>query len=132
MYKIRLFEEKLYIMFLSGEVPGTIHQCNGQEAVAVGICENLRENDLITSTHRGHGHCIAKDIPVDKMLAEILGKKTGCSKGVGGTMHIYYPEKGIFGTTGIVGSGVPVAVGLALGIRYKKEKRVVVSCYLPT
>lgn len=129
MYRIRRFEEKLYLMFLSGEVPGTIHQSNGQEAVAAGVCENLDENDLITSTHRGHGHCIAKGIPLDEMLAEILGKKTGCSRGVGGTMHLYYREKGIFGTTGIVGSGVPVAVGLALGIKYKKDKRVVVSFF---
>ncbi|MBA7489628.1 Acetoin:2,6-dichlorophenolindophenol oxidoreductase subunit alpha [subsurface metagenome] len=129
MYRIRRFEEKLYLMFLSGEVPGTIHQSNGQEAVAAGVCENLDENDLITSTHRGHGHCIAKGIPLDEMLAEILGKKTGCSRGVGGTMHLYHREKGIFGTTGIVGSGVPVAVGLALGIKYKKDKRVVVSFF---
>jgi len=129
MYKIRRFEEKLHIMFLSGEVPGTIHQYNGQEAVAVGVCENLHEDDLIISTHRGHGHCIAKGIPLDKMLAEVLGKATGCSRGVGGTMHMYYTEKGILGTTGIVGSGVPVAVGLALGIKYKGEKAVVVSFF---
>lgn len=127
MYKIRRFEERLYLMFLSGGVPGTIHQCNGQEAVAVGVCENLHENDLIISTHRGHGHCIAKGIPLNKMLAEILGKKTGCSRGVGGTMHMFYSEKGIMGTNGVVGSGVPVAVGLALGIKYNGENVVVVS-----
>jgi len=127
MYTIRRFEEKLYTIFLSGEVPGTIHQCDGQEAVAVGVCENLNQDDIITSTHRGHGHCLAKGMPLNETLAEIMGKKTGCSGGVGGTMHLYYPEKGIYGTTGIVGSGVPVAVGLALGIRYKGEKRVVVS-----
>ncbi len=129
MYRIRRFEERLYLMFLSGEVPGTIHQCNGQEAVAAGVCENLDENDLITSTHRGHGHCIAKGIPLDEMLAEILGKKTGCSRGVGGTMHMYYPEKGILGTNGVVGSGSPVAVGLTPGIKYQKDKRVVVSFF---
>ena len=129
MYKIRLFEEKLYLMFLAGEVPGTIHQYDGQEAIAVGVCENLSPDDPVTSTHRGHGHCIAKGLPLDKIMAEILGKRTGCSKGMGGTMHIYYPEKGFFGTTGIVGSGVPVAVGLALGIKYKNEKKVVVSFF---
>lgn len=129
MYMIRRFEETLYIIFLSGQVPGTIHQCNGQEAVAVGVCENLNENDFITSTHRGHGHCIAKGVPLNEMFAEILGKETGCSRGIGGTMHIYCPEKGVFGTTGIVGSGVPVAVGLALGIKYRKQKRVVVSFF---
>lgn len=129
MYIIRKFEETLYIMFLSGEIPGTIHQCDGQEAVAVGVCANLNNEDLITSTHRGHGHCIAKGIPLDKLLAEILGRGDGCSRGMGGTMHIYYPEKGIYGTTGIVGSKVPVAVGLALGAKYKKQKRVVVSFF---
>ena len=111
MLQIRLFEEKLVEMFARGSMPGLAHLSIGEEAVPVGTCNALRLDDYITSTHRGHGHCIAKGANVDKMMAELFGKATGYCGGKGGSMHIADFEKGILGANGIVGGGIPIAAG---------------------
>ncbi|MEM2691217.1 MAG: thiamine pyrophosphate-dependent enzyme, partial [Candidatus Bathyarchaeia archaeon] len=104
MVKIRLFEEKVFELYAQNLVPGTIHLYTGQEAVAVGVCSALRKDDYITSTHRGHGHCIAKGADVKRVMAEILGKKTGYCKGKGGSMHIADFSIGMLGATAVVGA----------------------------
>ncbi|MCL5986901.1 MAG: thiamine pyrophosphate-dependent dehydrogenase E1 component subunit alpha, partial [Actinobacteria bacterium] len=101
----------------------------GEEAVAVGACANLSREDLIVSTHRGHGHCIAKGADIKAMMAELLGKATGCCKGKGGSMHIAEVDVGILGASGIVASGIPVAVGAAFSQKYKNTGRVVISFF---
>ncbi|MFQ6123232.1 MAG: thiamine pyrophosphate-dependent dehydrogenase E1 component subunit alpha [Candidatus Heimdallarchaeota archaeon] len=128
MLEVRLFEEKAYELFGQDLVPGTLHLYLGQEAVAVGVCENLRNEDLIQSTHRGHGHCIAKGARMDKTLAEILGKVTGYCKGKGGSMHVTDFSKGILGACGVVGAGLPLAVGAALSVKLRKSNQVV-TCF---
>lgn len=128
MQEIRIFEEKLYYLFLNRSMPGTIHQCVGQEAVAVGVCENLQKDDYITTTHRGHGHYIAKGGSLKELMAEMFAKKTGCCKGMGGSMHIAKLSVGILGTGGIVGAGVPIATGAALSAKLKGTKQVV-ACF---
>jgi TPP-dependent pyruvate/acetoin dehydrogenase alpha subunit len=100
-----------------------VHPYIGQEAIAVGVCVNLKQNDYITSTHRGHGHCIAKGGELKPMMAELFGKRTGYCKGKGGSMHIAAFDKGILGAMGIVGSGGPIAVGAALGIKNHGDRR---------
>ena len=102
MLEIRNFEEKVFELFGQNLIPGTIHLYTGQEAVAVGVCTNLRKDDYITSTHRGHGHCIAKGARLDRIMAEIFGKKTGYCKGKGGSMHIADFSIGMLGATGVV------------------------------
>ena len=129
MWLIRLFEDKVFDLFSKRLVSGTTHLCQGQEAVSVGFGTNLREDDWITCTYRGHGHCIAKGIDLGKMMAEILGKATGCCQGKGGSMHITDFSKGILGSFAIVGAGIPVAAGAALSSWYKDEKRVAVSFF---
>ena len=119
MLQIRLFEEKLVEMFARGSMPGLAHLSIGEEAVPVGTCNALRMDDYITSTHRGHGHCIAKGASVDKMMAELFGKATGYCGGKGGSMHIADFEKGILGANGIVGGGTPIAAGAGLGIKMR-------------
>jgi len=128
MLEIRYFEEKVYELYGQNLVPGTIHLYAGQEAVAVGVCANLRENDYITSTHRGHGHAIAKGAKLNKIMAEILGKRTGYCKGKGGSMHIADFSIGMLGATAVVGSGIPIAAGAALAIKLKGTKQVV-ACF---
>jgi len=108
MVRIRAFEEKVAKEFASGNVPGFLHLYVGQEAVAVGACANLRSDDYITSTHRGHGHVIAKGCQTDRMMAELFGKSTGYNKGKGGSMHIADVDIGILGANAIVGAGIPI------------------------
>jgi len=129
MLEIRHFEEKVVDQYARGAVPGLAHLYIGEEAVAVGACMNLSDGDYITSTHRGHGHCIAKGGELKPMMAELFGKRTGYCKGKGGSMHIAAFEKGILGAMGIVGSGAPIAVGAALGIKKQKLDRVAVCFF---
>lgn len=128
MQEIRLFEEKIYYFFLNRSMPGTIHQCIGQEAVAVGVCENLKKDDYITTTHRGHGHYIAKGGSLKELMAEIFAKKTGCCKGMGGSIHIAKISMGILGTGGVVGAGIPIGAGAALSAKLRGTKQVV-ACF---
>jgi pyruvate dehydrogenase E1 component alpha subunit len=114
MMQIRTFEDLAGKNFAAGLVPGFVHLYAGEEAVAVGICSQLTDNDFITSTHRGHGHCIAKGVDIAGMVAELMGKSTGVCKGKGGSMHIADVEKGMLGANGIVGGGIPLACGAAL------------------
>ena len=128
MLEIRRFEEKVWDLFGRNLIPGTLHLYIGEEATAVGVCANLRDNDYITSTHRGHGHCIAKGARVDKMMAELLGKRTGYCKGKGGSMHVADARVGILGATAVVGSGIPIAVGAGLSCKLRKTDQVV-ACF---
>jgi pyruvate dehydrogenase E1 component alpha subunit len=128
MFEIRCFEEKVFELYAQNLVPGTIHLYAGEEAVAVGVCSNLRKNDYITSTHRGHGHCIAKGAGLKRIMAEILGKKTGYCKGKGGSMHIADFNVGMLGATAVVGAGLPIAVGAGLSIKLKGTDNVV-ACF---
>ncbi len=113
----RRFEETVHEQFHEGNVPGPLHLSIGQEGVAVGGCWPLRETDVIVSTHRGHHHCIAKGARADRMMAELLGRADGYSRGRGGSMHIAIPEIGLLGTNGIVGGGIPIGTGAALGLQ---------------
>ncbi len=124
MVRIRKFEDKLYELFLRSVVPGTMHQYTGQEAVAVGVCAHLTKDDYITSTHRGHGHCIAQGVRINAIMAEMFGKATGCCKGLGGSMHIADFGAGMLGANGIVGGGIPIAVGAGWTCKYKNNGRV--------
>ncbi len=110
MVRIRRFEEKLLELFSTRLMPGTIHQCNGQEAVAAGVCAHLSNDDYIVTTHRGHGHCLAKGADMNSVMAEICGKTTGCCKALGGSMHKADMEVGFLGGNGIVGAGIPIAI----------------------
>ncbi|WP_235420948.1 thiamine pyrophosphate-dependent dehydrogenase E1 component subunit alpha [Jeotgalibacillus soli] len=129
MVMIRRFEERMSQLFASGHIPGFLHLSIGQEAVAAGVCAHLRENDYITSTHRGHGHCIAKGANVKKMMAELFGKQTGYCKGKGGSMHVADVDIGILGANGIVGAGLPIAVGAALSAKSQGNGQVAVSFF---
>ena len=128
MLEIRHFEEKVHELYGQNLVPGTIHLYAGQEATAVGVCANLRRDDYITSTHRGHGHCIAKDAKLGKIMAEILGKKTGYCKGKGGSMHIADFTIGMLGATAVVGAGLPIAAGAGLSIKLRGTDQIV-ACF---
>ncbi len=114
MKKIRLFEEKVSELFAEGKLPGFVHLYAGEEAISVGVCAHLSDRDYITSTHRGHGHCIAKGVDINSMMAEVYGKATGSCKGKGGSMHIADVDKGMLGANGIVGAGGPLACGSGL------------------
>ena len=123
MCRIRFFEESMLEQTYKGNSMGVTHPSDGQEAVPTGICAHLTEKDWIGSTHRGHGHCIAKGLETDKMMAEIMGKYTGNCKGKGGSMHIADFSKGMLGANAIVGASIPLAVGAALTAKYQgKEK----------
>lgn len=128
MWLIRYFDEKVDQFFAKAMIHGTTHLCVGQEATAAGAIAALQEMDQITSTHRGHGHCISKGADVSRMMAELFGKETGYCKGKGGSMHIADVEKGNLGANGIVGGGIPLAVGAALTSKMK-NKGYVVLCY---
>jgi pyruvate dehydrogenase E1 component alpha subunit len=128
MFEIRCFEEKVFELYGQNLVPGTIHLYAGEEAVAVGVCSSLRKDDYITSTHRGHGHCIAKGAELKRTMAEILGKKTGYCKGKGGSMHIADFTVGMLGATAVVGAGLPIAVGAGLSAKLRKTDQVV-ACF---
>ena len=129
MVKIRNFELMAEKLFLEGELPGFLHLYIGEEAIATGVLANLRKDDFITSTHRGHGHMIAKGADINRMMAELFGKTTGYCKGKGGSMHIADFSIGVLGANGVVGGGLPIAVGAGLGIKMKKAKQVVVAFF---
>lgn len=124
MLKIRFFEERVEKMFIAGEIPGFVHLYIGEEAIATGVCANLRKEDYIESTHRGHGHTIAKGADINRAMAEILGKRTGFCKGKGGSMHIADFSVGMLGANGVVGGGYNLAVGAALACKMKKKDNV--------
>ena len=128
MVRIRKFEEKVYLLFLEGKVLGTIHQYQGQEAVAVGVCSALRRDDCITSTHRPHGHCIAKGVSLDSMMAELFGRATGCCKAKGGSMHMGDVSVGAIPAIAIVAGGVTLAAGMGLAYKLQHSDRVV-ACF---
>ena len=127
--RIRMFEIRVSELFAAGKIPGFVHLSAGQEAVATGVCANLRDSDYITSTHRGHGHLIAKGGDVKFMMAELLGKKTGYCKGKGGSMHIADVDLKILGMNGIVGAGPPLAAGSALACQYLGKDSVCVCFF---
>ena len=127
--KTRLFEEKVWDLFGENVVPGTLHLCLGQEAVAAGVTAALKNSDWIQSSHRGHGHVVAKGADMNAALAELLGKKTGSCKGKGGSMHITQFDVGVLGATGVVASGLPIAVGAALSCQMRKTDDVVVCFF---
>ncbi|HGS8158117.1 TPA: thiamine pyrophosphate-dependent dehydrogenase E1 component subunit alpha [Pseudomonas aeruginosa] len=129
MRTIRAFEERLHVEFATGEIPGFVHLYAGEEASAAGVMAHLRDDDCIASTHRGHGHCIAKGVDVHGMMAEIYGKKTGACQGKGGSMHIADLEKGMLGANGIVGAGAPLAAGAALAAKLKGSDAVAVAFF---
>jgi len=129
MYRIRAFEERGFISFNKGLTHGVLHLYTGEEAIAAGCIYDLRKEDYITSTHRGHGHLIAKGADMGRMFAELLGKETGYCRGRGGSMHITDMTIGILGANGIVGAGVPIAVGAGFGIKYKGLDQVVLCFF---
>jgi len=129
LVEIRFFEDKVFELYGQNLVPGTIHLYAGEEAVAVGACSALGRTDYITSTHRGHGHCIAKGADLKRTMAEILGKKTGYCKGKGGSMHIADFSIGMLGATAVVGAGLPIAVGAGLSAKLRNTDQVVVCFF---
>jgi TPP-dependent pyruvate/acetoin dehydrogenase alpha subunit len=129
MVLIRYFEDHLYHLFLQGLVPGTLHQYQGQEAVAVGVCSALRDDDVIFSTHRPVGHFLAKGVSARSIAAELWGKVTGCSGGKGGQMHLADASKGAFPSNAIVGANIPIATGAALGFKLSGSDRIAVSFF---
>jgi pyruvate dehydrogenase E1 component alpha subunit len=129
MRAIREFEERVHTEFATGEIPGFVHLYAGEEASAVGVCSNLDQRDTIASTHRGHGHCIAKGVDVSAMMAEIYGRKTGSCHGKGGSMHIADLSKGMLGANGIVGGGPPLICGTALAAKLKGTGGVSVAFF---
>jgi pyruvate dehydrogenase E1 component alpha subunit len=129
MLRIRRFEEKVVDLYARKLIPGILHLYVGEEAVATGVCVNLRKNDYITSTHRGHGHCIAKGGELRLMMAELFGKSTGYCHGKGGSMHIANISLGILGANGIVGGGLPIAGGAGLSIKIRSTDQVTVCFF---
>jgi len=129
MVRIRRFEEKLAALFKRGRLPGFVHLYIGEEAVAVGLCSALRSDDRITSTHRGHGHLIAKGAEIDRMMAELFGRVSGYCRGKGGSMHIVDFGLGIIGTNGIVGGGIPIGTGAAFGDKQLGRDNVTVTFF---
>lgn len=129
MLLIRAFEEQVRSLAAGGATPGLVHLYAGQEAVAVGVCAALRQDDMIASHHRGHGHCLAKGMDPKPLMAEILGRRDGSGGGRGGSMHVFDPANGNLGTNGIVGGGVPLAAGAALAARRLGTDRVAVAFF---
>ncbi len=129
MVQIRKFEERIRFLFLEGKMPGTIHQYIGMEACAVGVCSALKKDDVIASTHRPHGHAIARGLTFNELMAELFGKTTGCCRGKGGSMHVGDLEKGMLNAIAIVGGNFPIVVGMALSFKLRKQKRVAVSFF---
>ncbi|UDY36703.1 hypothetical protein LH044_03980 [Dermatobacter hominis] len=129
MLLIRGFEDRVAALYRDGEVPGFVHLSTGQEASAVGACWPLRPGDVITSTHRGHGHCLAKGLSPVAMFAELMARDTGTNRGRGGSMHIADPSLGIFGANGIVGAGLPIAVGAATASRLRADNGLAVAFF---
>src|SRR5215210_4820711 len=129
MLLIRRFEEKVEERFRAGELPGFLHVAIGQEAVAVGVCRALEESDIIASTHRAHGHTLAKGTTPNELMAELYGKLEGCSHGYGGSMHLYDVERGNLGANAVVGGGLPGIVGAALSFKLRGEPRVALAFF---
>ncbi|MEE3234010.1 MAG: thiamine pyrophosphate-dependent dehydrogenase E1 component subunit alpha [Candidatus Latescibacterota bacterium] len=129
MCEIRLFEEHVWDVYTRGLMPGLAHLYIGEEAVAVGVCSALRDEDYITSTHRGHGHCLAKGGELNRMMAEIMGKESGYCRGKGGSMHIADMSVGILGANGIVGGGFGIATGAALSAKLRQTNQVSVCFF---
>jgi pyruvate dehydrogenase E1 component alpha subunit len=129
MNEIREFELKGYEIFRNGKMPGFIHLYVGEEAVASGVCANLNKDDYVTSTHRGHGHAIAKGVPAKYAMAELCGTSDGINGGRGGSMHIYDAEVGFLGTNGVVGPGIPIAAGAAKACKLRGKGQVAVAFF---
>lgn len=129
MQRIRQFEEKVRELAMANQLPGFFHLYVGEEAIAVGVCAELKKEDYITSTHRGHGHLLAKGGDMKRAMAELYAKETGYNKARGGSMHIAAPEVGMLGANGIVGAGIPIATGAAFSSKYQKDGRVAVSFF---
>ena len=129
MLEAREFEEQLYYLFLTTEMPGTMHQSTGQEAVAVGVIGALNDDDWVASTHRGHAHCIAKGVPLNEMMAEMFARRTGSCRGMGGSLHLTDFRRGMLGAFAIVGAGIPIAAGAALSARIRKTGQVAVAFF---
>jgi acetoin:2,6-dichlorophenolindophenol oxidoreductase subunit alpha len=129
MLLIRHFEEKVEERFRAGELPGFLHVAIGQEAVAAGVCAALEDEDVIASTHRAHGHTLARGTPANELMAELYGKLEGCSSGYGGSMHLYDVERGNLGANAVVGGGLPAIVGAALAFKFRSEPRVAVAFF---
>jgi pyruvate dehydrogenase E1 component alpha subunit len=129
MLKIRLFEEEVNQLYLGAKMPGLAHLYIGEEAVAVGVCEALRQDDYITSTHRGHGHCIAKGASLDRMFAELLGKEAGYCRGKGGSMHIADQDTGNLGANAIVAGSAGIATGAGMSIKMRGSDQVAICFF---
>lgn len=129
MLTIRHFEERAGREFAAGKIPGFVHLYAGEEAVAVGVCSHLTDDDFITSHHRGHGHCIAKGVDIKAMVAELLGREAGACRGKGGSMHIADVHKGMLGANGIVGGGFPLATGAGLTAKFNGRGQVAVCFF---
>lgn len=125
---IRQFEDRVKFLFLEGSMPGTIHQCQGQEATAVGVCAALNDDDFITSTFRGHGHALAKGLSVQELMDELFGASTGCCRGKGGSMHVGNIAKGMVPGIAIVAGGIPLATGMSLAFKMKGSRQVT-ACF---
>ena len=126
MWRIRLFEEQVGVLVRSGEIEGLVHLSIGGEGVAAAVCGQLRDADAVYSGHRAHGHAIAKGAPLDRLLAELLGRDTGLCRGLGGSMHVVDAEHGFMGATGVVGGNIPIALGSALAARRRGDGSVAV------
>ena len=127
MRQIRAFEDRVHDEFATGEIPGFVHLYAGEEASAVGFCMHLNDEDRIASTHRGHGHCIAKGVEINGMMSEIFGRRNGICAGKGGSMHIADLEKGMMGANGIVGAGPPLICGAGLAAKFRKNGAVAIA-----
>src|SRR5262249_10248664 len=129
MLKIRVFEEHVNELYTSARMPGLAHLYSGEEAVAVGVCEALRRDDYITSTHRGHGHCLAKGASIDRMFAELLGKEAGYCRGKGGSIHTADKKSGSLGANAILGGSTAIAAGAALSSKMRGSAQVTVCFF---
>src|SRR5919204_4876848 len=129
MQTIRIFEKRVAREFRGGEIPGFVHMYVGEEAIAAAVCACLNDGDYVTSTHRGHGHCIAKGCDLDRMMAEIYGRETGLCRGRGGSMHIADFSRGMLGANAIVGGGIALATGAALAARVRGSEQVAVAFF---
>ena len=129
LLRIRRFEERVQALFAEGRIGGMCHLCIGQEAVAVGVCGALAPSDQVVSSHRGHGHLLAKGADMTRLMAELTGKATGYCAGRGGSQHLSAPEIGFLGTNGITGGGIPIAAGAALSAKHRKTGAVVICFF---
>jgi pyruvate dehydrogenase E1 component alpha subunit len=129
MITIREFEEKVQALFLEGQIQGTTHLCQGQEAVSVGSLSAIGPDDVFTSTYRGHGHALARGMAPATAFAELMGKSTGSSRGLGGSMHLADLPKGNLGSNAIVGAGLPIALGAAMAFKYRNQPRVALTFF---